>query len=88
MCCSFVVPQSGVTPFSWATLNNACAGVHPFAELIDLMVGWRRRVGEPESVQKDLHSESRRQYRPCYQDSLMAVAQHSTYWYWIPCLTQ
>ena len=27
------------------------------------MVGWRRSVGEPESVQKDLHLESRRQDR-------------------------
>ena len=54
MCCSFVVPQRGVTPFSCAIRNSACAGVHPDAEAIDRTAEWRRRLGEPESVQNDL----------------------------------
>lgn len=56
MCCSFVVPHSGVTPFICAILKRTCAGVHPFAVLISRRAGWRRRLGEPESVQNDLRA--------------------------------
>lgn len=59
MCFSFVVPDRGVMPCSWAIRNSAWAGVQRFAAQIAPTLACLRRLGDPDSVQNDLRGHMR-----------------------------
>lgn len=59
MCFSFVVPDRGVIPCSWAIRNSAWAGVQLFAAQIAPTLACLRRLGDPDRVQNDLRGKLR-----------------------------